>query len=84
MKNLIKVLLVLAFSTSAFAASTTQWPAPEAVTTTQIGAMKPADQQAWINSLTPEQYNMLSSDVQTWVQNNTTDAQKQTLGISSN
>ncbi|MCC8467217.1 MAG: DUF2673 domain-containing protein, partial [Rickettsia endosymbiont of Eriopis connexa] len=52
------------------------------VTTTQIQAMSTDDQQAWVASLTADQYNMLSPDVQKWVMENTTDAQKQALGIN--
>ncbi|CAK6507969.1 DUF2673 domain-containing protein [Rickettsia helvetica] len=81
MKNLLKILLILAFASPVFASST-QMPDPASVTTTQIQAMSTDDQQAWVASLTAEQYNMLSPDVQKWVMENTTDAQKQALGIN--
>ncbi|MFY9589180.1 DUF2673 domain-containing protein [Rickettsia endosymbiont of Halotydeus destructor] len=80
MKNLLKILLVLAFSTTAFAGM--DWPAPNTVTTDIVMGMSAADQQSWVDSLTMDQYNMLSSDVQQWVMNNTTPDQKTKLGIS--
>ena len=82
MKNLLKILLILAFASPVFASSM-QMPADSAsVTTTQIQAMSTDDQQAWVASLTAGQYNMLSPDVQKWVMENTTDTQKQALGIN--
>ena len=81
MKNLLKILLILAFASPVFASSM-QMPSPASVTTTQIQAMSSDDQQAWVASLTADQYNMLSPDVQKWVMGNTTDAQKQALGIN--
>ncbi len=81
MKNLLKILLILAFASPVFASSM-QTPDPASVTTTQIQAMSTDDQQAWVASLTADQYNMLSPDVQKWVMENTTDAQKQALGIN--
>ncbi|MCC8368803.1 DUF2673 domain-containing protein [Rickettsia endosymbiont of Polydrusus tereticollis] len=81
MKNLLKVLLVLAFSTSAFA-DMVKMPAPEAVTTDSIMQMNTADQKSWVDSLTSDQYNMLSADVQKWVMDNTTPEQKTKLGLS--
>ncbi|AFC75247.1 DUF2673 domain-containing protein [Candidatus Rickettsia barbariae] len=81
MKNLLKILLILTFASSVFASSM-QMPAPASVTTTQIQAMSTDDQQAWVASLTADQYNMLSPDVQKWVMENTTDTQKQALGIN--
>ncbi|MCZ6901838.1 MAG: DUF2673 domain-containing protein [Rickettsia endosymbiont of Ixodes persulcatus] len=79
MKNLLKILLILAFSAPVFANMPSD---PTSVTTTQIQAMSTDDQQAWVASLTADQYNMLSPDVQKWVMENTTDAQKQALGIN--
>ncbi|WP_342270547.1 DUF2673 domain-containing protein [Rickettsia endosymbiont of Orchestes rusci] len=81
MKNLLKVLLVLAFSTLAFA-DMAKMPAPESVTTDAIMQMNTADQKSWVDSLTSDQYNVLSSDVQKWVMDNTTPEQKTKLGIS--
>jgi len=82
MKSLLKILLILAFSSPVFASSTTQWPDPASVTTTQIAAMSTSDQQAWVASLTADQYKVLSPDVQNWVMENATDDQKKALGIS--
>ncbi|WP_218460893.1 DUF2673 domain-containing protein [Rickettsia sp. TH2014] len=87
MKNLLKILLILAFAGPVFASSM-QMPDPASVTTTQIQAMSTDDQQAWVASLvasvTPDSnpYTQLSPDVQKWVMENTTDAQKQALGIN--
>ncbi|ADE30245.1 DUF2673 domain-containing protein [Rickettsia prowazekii] len=81
MKNLLKILLIIAFANPVFASSM-QMPDPASVTTTQIHAMSTNAQQDWIASLTANQYNMLSPDVQKWVMENTTDAQKQALGIN--
>ncbi|AFC70864.1 DUF2673 domain-containing protein [Rickettsia australis] len=81
MKSLLKILLILAFASPVFASSM-QRPDPASVTTTQIQAMSTDNQQAWVASLTADQYNMLSPDVQKWVMENTTDAQKQALGIN--
>ncbi|AAU04151.1 DUF2673 domain-containing protein [Rickettsia typhi] len=81
MKNLFKILLIIAFASPIFASSM-QIPDPASVTTTQIHAMSTNDQQAWVASLTASQYNMLSPDVQKWVMENATDAQKQALGIN--
>ncbi|GAA5252190.1 DUF2673 domain-containing protein [Candidatus Rickettsia kedanie] len=81
MKSLLKILLILAFASPVFASST-QRPDPASVTTAQIQAMSTDDQQAWVASLTADQYNTLSPDVQKWVMEHATDAQKQALGIN--
>lgn len=83
MKNLLKVLLILVFSSPVFAdMSTAQMPDPASVTKDEISAM-PADQQkAWVTSLTADQYKMLSPDVQNWVMENASDDQKKALGIN--
>jgi|GEM_PF-3198320 len=69
MKNLLKVLLVLAFSTTAFGdmGNTQQWPDPASVTTDAIMKMKTADVNGWLESLTADQYNMLKPEVQNWL-----------------
>ncbi|MCC8407006.1 MAG: DUF2673 domain-containing protein [Rickettsia endosymbiont of Sceptobius lativentris] len=81
MKNLLKILLILAFASPVFASSM-QMPDSASVTTTDIQAMSSDAQQAWVASLTADQYNVLMPDVQKWVMDNTTDAQKQALGIN--
>ena len=87
MKNLLKVLLILAFSAPVFASSTTQQMLDTTVTTDQIKAMSTDAQQAWINSLLASadpagEYTKLTSDVQKWVIENTTADQQKVLGIN--
>ncbi|WP_341791530.1 DUF2673 domain-containing protein [Rickettsia endosymbiont of Gonocerus acuteangulatus] len=69
MKNLLKVLLVLAFSTTAFGdmGSNMKWPDPASVTTDAIMKMSTADVNGWLANLTADQYGKLSSDVQNWM-----------------
>ncbi|HJD60868.1 MAG TPA: DUF2673 domain-containing protein [Rickettsia endosymbiont of Degeeriella rufa] len=69
MKNLLKILLILAFSAPVFASSTTtqQWPDPASVTTDAIMKMDSASVNGWLASLTADQYGNLSSDVQNWM-----------------
>ena len=79
MKNLLKILLILAFSAPVFANLPSN---PTAITTTAIAAMSPDEQKAWVASLTSDQYNMLNSDVQKWVMENASGDQKKALGIN--
>ncbi|ABE04283.1 hypothetical protein A3306_00970 [Rickettsia bellii] len=68
MKNLLKILLILAFSAPVFASSTTQqMPDPASVTTDAIMKMDSASVNGWLASLTADQYGKLSSDVQNWM-----------------
>ncbi len=65
MKNLLKILLMLAFSAPVFASSTTQWPA--SVTKDSIMKMDSTSLNSWLGSLTVNQYDKLPSDVQNWM-----------------
>lgn len=68
MKNLLKVLLVLAFSTTAFGdMGNMNWPAPDTVTTDAIKNMSSDKVNGWLASLTADQYNMLKPEVQNWL-----------------
>ncbi|WP_341788764.1 MULTISPECIES: DUF2673 domain-containing protein [unclassified Rickettsia] len=69
MKNLLKILLILAFSAPVFASSTTtqQMPDPASVTIDSIKAMDPTAVNGWLASLTADQYGKLPSDVQNWM-----------------
>ncbi|HJD55423.1 MAG TPA: DUF2673 domain-containing protein [Rickettsia endosymbiont of Pyrocoelia pectoralis] len=82
MKNLLKILLILAFASPVFASSTAAPAFDATVTTDQIGSWPSDAQQAWVASLTADQYNMLNSDVQKWVMENTTADQQKALGIN--
>ncbi|ASX27618.1 hypothetical protein BA173_01690 [Rickettsia sp. MEAM1 (Bemisia tabaci)] len=92
MKNLLKILLILAFSAPVFASSTTTTTTTTfdtTVTTDQIKDMSTDAQKAWVNSLlaapnAPELYNNLNSDVQKWVVENTTADQQKVLGLINN
>ncbi|XVN40776.1 MAG: DUF2673 domain-containing protein [Rickettsia endosymbiont of Argas persicus] len=74
MRNLFKVLLILAFSATAFGdmsnnspMNNMQWPDPASVTTDAIMKMSTADINGWLESLTADQYGKLSSNVQNWM-----------------
>ncbi|WP_419234942.1 DUF2673 domain-containing protein [Rickettsia endosymbiont of Nabis limbatus] len=69
MKNLLKIILILAFSAPVFASSTTtqQWSDPASVTADTIKGMTPDAVNGWLASLTADQYGKLSSDVQNWM-----------------
>lgn len=56
---------------------------PASVTVAILMAMGDDNCLDWIASLTPDQYNMLSGDVQRYVIEHTTDDQKRALGIDS-
>lgn len=81
MKNLLKILLILAFASPVFATSTAQFPDPTTITADQISAI---DAQAWIASLITAgtKYSDLSADAQNWIMSNATNEQKTALGVS--